>query len=447
MKKLVTMPLIATLLLVVALIPVGLTATDGAGDGNEVGATGGGENSYNLDIELGMKGNGNNNGNNGNGNWFRYNEFTGNGGTFDLVSGRDLVVVGAYEVTYADGLFTLSILGDFIAKDAKMSISNEVVGGAQNKGDLTAIGITPEEVIWTSAPGQQAFSFSGKSFTFAADWIDLDAPVYVYLNLTLVKTFEPPALGSITLSLAEVSVKESFTYSSQNTGFTGGNLGTPVGNNGKEYGSYIPVDAILNGATFTYDLLSNGNVPRVVGTYTVSANANGDILIAFNGGLSSVNSLYVIFGNGYDKFTTNSVQGNPWNNTNGLYRFNASSVTTVTIPSGYADTLRGNDQYLFMIGQISRNAQPVVVDISDRYANDVFEFELSNSSGNVVGYFDLTAGDSATIDGLAADTYTITALTQGWEILFDVDAANIAVNGDDVAVSAFASITLDPITI
>ncbi|MCL2317431.1 MAG: hypothetical protein FWC44_00030 [Methanomassiliicoccaceae archaeon] len=113
------------------------------------------------------------------GSWFQYNgalDFNAQSSyTFDLVQGSKLNTVGAYTITYNGGKnFTVTFANDFTTKDAKLSIAN-VMKYAQNKGD--------PNTIWTTEPGSQQMKFSGNTYSFDAPWLDLSAPVYVYIHL------------------------------------------------------------------------------------------------------------------------------------------------------------------------------------------------------------------------------------------------------------------------
>ncbi|MCL2712271.1 MAG: hypothetical protein FWD37_03215 [Methanomassiliicoccaceae archaeon] len=439
MKRSVIMALVAAAMLVAA-IPLGLAAAedDDYVLGANGGATGGGDNSFNLDAALATKGNGNNNGN-----WFRVNEFIGNAGTFDLVSGAKLDVVGAYGITYANGLFTLTVLGGYEAANANLSISNSILQDVKNANELSKKGIDPKTAIWTSAPGQQAFSFSGKSFTFAADWVSVDVPVYVYLNISLVKSkvAEPPidppepVLGSITAQM-KISAIQPYMYISNNTSFTGGDY--VVGNQSWVTARSIPLDAILYGVTFSYDLISaNG----IVGTYNISANENGDLVIAFNNGQTAVGSLYVIFGNEYKGSISNSLPGNAWNNGAGLVRVQGNNtVSTVVIPAEYISTLEG-DQYLFMQGTIPRG-ETAEADISDRF---IFEVFVWDSNGELVKAAWLGNGQILNVNDLKAGVYTITVNAgDNWTLIYQPE---IVVDGDDVETFISASVIFPAILI
>jgi len=125
---------------------------------------------HNLETALGSKGN-----------WFQYNEFTtGTSQHFDLVQGDKLNLVGGYTITYnpTTNEFTLTLDDALIASGAQLSISN-TIQAAKNKNDKTY----NVNNIWTSAPGQQQFSFNGHSYTFKANWVDPSKPVYIYLHL------------------------------------------------------------------------------------------------------------------------------------------------------------------------------------------------------------------------------------------------------------------------
>jgi hypothetical protein len=133
----------------------------------------------NLDTSLGKKGN-----------WFQYNTVADItvGGTFDLVTGDKLKKVGEYDIVLnADGSFTITLRPNdaLVASGAKFSISNEVVKKVKNKNDLAKHPLAAKNPIWTSAPGQQQFGFSGHSCTFNAAWVDVSKPVFVYIHLSL----------------------------------------------------------------------------------------------------------------------------------------------------------------------------------------------------------------------------------------------------------------------
>ena len=153
------------------------------------------------------------NGTKENGNsWFQYNEFSnGTGGDFDIVNGDKLTKVGEYTIeALGDGLFQITIAENFKVFGAQVSISNDFATGKNQKEanaaaiklgykDITEkdakgkdVVLTPasSQVIWTSAPGQQAFSLGdGKSFTFYAPWVDLDETVYIYMHLSGIEGY------------------------------------------------------------------------------------------------------------------------------------------------------------------------------------------------------------------------------------------------------------------
>jgi len=113
------------------------------------------------------------------GSWFQFNEFTGEGGSFLLVQGDKLNVVGGYTITAdGDGWFTITMDDALSAIGAKVSISN-TIQAAQNKNDDAY----NANNIWTTAPGQQQFSGSGNSFQIFAPWVNTEETVYVYMHL------------------------------------------------------------------------------------------------------------------------------------------------------------------------------------------------------------------------------------------------------------------------
>ena len=135
--------------------------------------------------------NGGGNGNGGSGPWFQFNDLVGPGPwTFDLVQGDKLTKVGEFKVTYANGKFTLEAFDssgtcplEFVG--AKLSISNTILF-AKNKNDK---GFDVNN-IWTTSPGQQLFSGSGKSFTVNqpnAVVNDPNKPLYLYMHLEGIK--------------------------------------------------------------------------------------------------------------------------------------------------------------------------------------------------------------------------------------------------------------------
>ena len=132
---------------------------------------------HNLDTKLGTKGN-----------WFQYNTWDASAvGTFDLVTGDKLKKVGEYDiVSNGDGTFTVTLRPNdaLVPSGAKISISNEITG-AKNKNDFAKLKNVAANPIWTSAPGQQQFAFSGYTYTFSAPWVDLNKPVFVYIHLSL----------------------------------------------------------------------------------------------------------------------------------------------------------------------------------------------------------------------------------------------------------------------
>jgi len=113
------------------------------------------------------------------GNWFQFNEFTGTGGTFLLVQGDKLNVVGEYTITSdGGGWFTIQMSDALAAQGARVSISNTILA-AKNTNDKAY----NKNNIWTTSPGQQQFSGSGNSFRIYAPWVDVSQTVYVYLHL------------------------------------------------------------------------------------------------------------------------------------------------------------------------------------------------------------------------------------------------------------------------
>jgi len=138
------------------------------------------------------------------GNWFQYNEFDGGYGSFDLVQGDKLNYMGGYSiVANGDGSFTLTLDDLVSAIGGKLSISNTILA-AKNKNDKNF----NANNIWTTAPGQQQFSFSGNSFTFYAPWVDADKTVYVYLHLDGIEgyknTFGAPSGSTFEFFVAPV---------------------------------------------------------------------------------------------------------------------------------------------------------------------------------------------------------------------------------------------------
>jgi len=131
---------------------------------------------HNLDTKLGKKGN-----------WFQYNEFTGTSATFDLVTGNNLKKVGEYDISYANGLWTVTIRGNdaLVPSGSKISISNIFAPNIKNANDLKKFKDVAKNPIWTSSPGQQQFAFGGDTFTFAAPWIDMSKTIYVYIHMSL----------------------------------------------------------------------------------------------------------------------------------------------------------------------------------------------------------------------------------------------------------------------
>ena len=129
---------------------------------------------HNLDVALGTSGN-----------WFQYNQIqlsaAKNSWTFDLVQGDKLNKVGEYTISYnpATKKFTVTFNDGMATSGVKLSISNAFEKNVKNKNSVKVL-----NSIWTSAPGQQTFSFSGSKYEFGAPaGLDVNKPMYVYLHL------------------------------------------------------------------------------------------------------------------------------------------------------------------------------------------------------------------------------------------------------------------------
>ena len=120
--------------------------------------------------------------------WFQYNEvekFAGEAYHFDLVQGDKLNLVGGYTLSYDEDteLFTVTFDDALLPVGAVFSISN-TIQGAKNANSATLTN------IWTTSPGQQQSKsmeivgdISSNSFSFAADWVDVNKTVYFYMHL------------------------------------------------------------------------------------------------------------------------------------------------------------------------------------------------------------------------------------------------------------------------
>lgn len=125
-----------------------------------------------------------------NGNWFQYVVYDMSEGgvqTFDLVQGDKLTKVGTFTVEYKDGAFIIRLSGELTTvKSAGLSISNGFAKDIKNANDAKKQGV--ENKIWTTAPGQQMFTFTGNSKTYTIDassWTE----AFIYLHLDGIQGF------------------------------------------------------------------------------------------------------------------------------------------------------------------------------------------------------------------------------------------------------------------
>jgi hypothetical protein len=156
-----------------------------------------------------------------------------------------------FTVTFAskDGKDELNAVG------ARLSISNTILA-AKNKNDKNY----NVNNIWASSPGQQQFSFSGKSYTFKAAWVTDLTNVKVYIHLDgingYVDTNGSPDELKVTVTGPEFSEPQTFILNrgSQSKSF----------NNIKVGAYHVVVEGFPAGTRSADPIVENGKTTTVM---------------------------------------------------------------------------------------------------------------------------------------------------------------------------------------
>ncbi len=243
--------------------------------------------------------------------------------------------------------------------------------------------------------------------------------------------FNDLAFGSITVTKAVEAYKDK-VYS-VNTVTGGDDASETVVQGSWMRPKYIDVTAILNGTPFEANLVAGSDLTPV-GTYSISAAGDGGLVVElkYDEGVEANAITWIVFGNAYAGQSHSG--GGP--NRPGHY-VSSSFGESVTIPADDVKAMTdasGNMQYLYLHSGIGE--QTVTFDISDEYADVVFDFVVTDSDGSIVAEFSLKDGENYTAAGLEAGEYTVTETTTGWTTTYSVDNGKVlVVAGEDAPVT------------